>query len=103
MSGKREGGDDLARGEKGFAGHFYVNAYVNGQKCPIWNFEDKGFAESMCKSINAALSARVAPLVEALEEIRRGKDLEDKDNYAIMAARLVGIAKKALEDFHGPS
>lgn len=44
-----------------------------------------------------ALGAKIERLRAALEDIRRGKMPEDGGSYECMAARLVGIAGRALE------
>lgn len=41
---------------------------------------------------------RIQTLQNALHEIRRGKSKEDSLSYMRMAARLIGIANKALEE-----
>ena len=67
------------------------------------DYEDGLCGFGKCRVAFGYLQAleQVKPLVEALNEIRVGKKHEDLDNYLIMAARLTGIAQRAIAAYKG--
>jgi hypothetical protein len=69
---------------------------------PEHHTKDGGHTVSCLLLERDDLQKRLASARAALEEIRRGKMPEDQGRYDIMAARLVGIASRALSEISTP-